>query len=236
MIVLGIETATFSGGVALVKDRETLGVCEENTSLTHSRRLLKSVDTLQRETGLSTNDIDGVAVSIGPGSFTGLRIGLSVAKSIAYTICCDIVGVSTLEALARRQADWEGMIAPVLDARRNEIFGALFKREGAECSQISEDVVCGIEAFLGAIKEPTMFCGTGVDRYRKEIIEMLGVNAHFAPPETNHPSAVPVACIGAERLAAGHKDILATLTPCYLRKSDAERKQLHNVTSDRVSE
>jgi len=233
MIVLGIETATFSGGVALVKDRETLGVCEEDTSLTHSRRLLKSVDTLLRETALSIDNVDGVAVSIGPGSFTGLRIGLSVAKSIAYTIRCDVVGVSTLEALARRQTDWEGMIAPVLDARRNEIFGALFKREGTKLSQVSEDVVCGIEAFLCEIKEQTMFAGTGVDRYRKET---LGKNARFSPPDTNHSSAVTVACIGAERLTAGHKDILATLTPRYLRKSDAERKQLHNVTNDRVIE
>ena len=135
--ILAIETATRTGGVAIVEGNEVRGSLVLNTSKTHSERLLKAVDFLLGECTLKIADMDGIAVSLGPGSFTGVRIGLACAKGLAFASEKPLVGVSTLEALALRSAETKILLCPIIDARRGEIFGAGYHFDVANCRLIS---------------------------------------------------------------------------------------------------
>jgi len=246
MIVLGIETATSFGGAALWRDGSILAEAVNDGVVSHSQRLMPFIDQILRETSLALADVDGIAVSVGPGSFTGLRIGLAVGKALAHAAQKPLTAVSTLEALAERFARPGILLAPLLDARRNEVFGALFRfnasgntaegggatflqhRNTAEgggatlLQRITPDVVQGPEALADQINEPCLMGGAGAIRYAELLSNRLGERITFAAGEENHASAAVVAAIGARQIAAGQVANALTLEPVYVRKSDAE--------------
>ena len=231
MLVLGIETATNTGSVALVREKETISISPPQIVKTHSQSLLKSINDLLTDAKLSIKDVNGVAISIGPGSFTGLRIGLSVAKSIAYSTGCDIIGVSTLKAFALRHTNHKGLVAPLIDARRNEIYGALFEVLGDAVHRKTNDMICEVSEFIRLIGEPVTFAGSGALKFKNAIVEELREKALFATPDLQFPSAETVAHLGLKKILTGNKDDVKTLTPVYIRKSDAEIKMTNKKDS-----
>jgi len=222
-LTLGIETATSCGGVALLADDRLLGSRTINSPATHSGRLLAAIRRLLEETGLALDQLTGLAVSIGPGSFTGVRIGLSAAKGLAVSLGLPLAGVSTLAALAVRAGHDPRLLCTVLDARRNEIFGAAWRWPGKTPlpREVLPPAVLPIEAFLERLEGHCLFLGDGALRYRGAIEHALGDRAAFAPPHRILPSAEEVAYLGRLRLADGLPDDLATLEPVYIRPSDA---------------
>jgi tRNA threonylcarbamoyladenosine biosynthesis protein TsaB len=222
MKVLALETATMAGSIAIVDDEELIGEVKVNIKVAHAERLMDSIDWLLRASRISIKDIDAFAVSIGPGSFTGLRIGLSTAKGFCYSTNKPIIPVPTLDAFARTLTFCPYLICPMLDARKNEVYTGLYKWEGNLCKKIIPETAIKPDDFLKEIKDPTIFTGEGVKIYKKLITETLQNKAIFAPASKMSPSASSVAEIAIEKLKEGINIDPFSLTPFYIRKSEAE--------------
>ncbi|GMR03268.1 MAG: tRNA (adenosine(37)-N6)-threonylcarbamoyltransferase complex dimerization subunit type 1 TsaB [Thermodesulfovibrionia bacterium] len=232
MKVLALETATMAGSIAIVSaDEGLIGEIKINVKIAHAERLMKSIDWVLNASTTSINKIDAFAVSIGPGSFTGLRIGLSTAKGFSYATNKPLIPVSTLDAFARTLPFCSHLICPMLDARKNEVYTGLYKWEGGICRKIIPETAAiplnflkDIKKFyaLKKIKEPTVFMGEGIKIYKKIIMDTLKTNASFAPASAMSPSASSVAEIAIEKLKKGISTDPVSLTPFYIRKSEAE--------------
>jgi tRNA threonylcarbamoyladenosine biosynthesis protein TsaB len=238
-IILGIESSGTTGSVALLGPDRLLASLSFASATLYSQRLLPSIEWLLARVGAQPGAITAVAVSKGPGSFTGLRIGMSVAKAIAFANEAPIVGVSTLEALALRGAGIlpDAPICPVLDARQGEIYAGLFRAlPGPEApagraalpglTRLREDHAGRADALADWITGPTLFLGEGALRYEKELRRIFGANFVLAPRTRILPSAEEVAALGAARLDRGEQDDLAMLEPDYLRRSYAETRRI----------
>ncbi len=223
MRILAIETTTHSGGIAIVEKDVVRASLILNVPRTHSQRLLRDIDFLLTECELEVANIDGIAVSLGPGSFTGVRIGLACAKGLAFASGKPLVGISTLEALAIRSAERGILLCPVLDARRGEVFAAGYRLDAAgyKLSMVLPGRAEPLDRFLERIEEPALFSGDGSLKFQGVIKEHLGDMARFAPADRNLPSAIEVAILGQARLASGEVDDIASLQPVYLRAPDA---------------
>ena len=228
MLVLGVETSTMQGGAALVGDD---GLCSEytlNVEATHSERLLPTIDRMLRDAGVSLVELSGIAVSIGPGSFTGLRIGLSTVKGLAYSTGLPVVGVPTLEALAWAVPFGREQVCPVLDARKQEVYAALFRYERGELVRVMEDAALAPEALCAKIRRPTLFIGDALAVHVELFQRLLGDWLIIPPPPHRGPRPACVAELGRARLLRGEQDPVDALVPRYLRPSEAElrRKRL----------
>jgi tRNA threonylcarbamoyladenosine biosynthesis protein TsaB len=222
MWVMGIDTATQCGGVALLEDERTRAVIKFDLPVTHSLRLMPAVDLLLRTVGISPAEIEVMGVVIGPGSFTGLRIGLSVAKGLAFGNQCTMVGIKSLEALAWGHAPTEKLLCPVVDARRGEVYAAGYRKEKEKLTQELAERVCTIEQLVSEIQEEAIFMGNGALRYQTELQEALGARCVWARPEYFFPSPEVAARLAYEKYQAGKRDDPLTLEPFYVRRSDAE--------------
>lgn len=223
MKILGIDTSTPIGSVALI-DGETL-VAEHTLNImqAHSSRLMPAIDTVLKWGDITAAELDGCAVGTGPGSFTGIRIGIATIKSLCYALDKPIVGVSTLEAIAYNLRWNEGLICPILDARRNEVYGAIF-RGGDEWQRIGDDSCLSIETFLASITESgralplqCTFVGDGLESYADAVRATLGEKIRFADAIFNVPRGATVAHLGAQRLQNRDSDNYWTLVPNYVR-------------------
>ncbi|UCE72401.1 MAG: tRNA (adenosine(37)-N6)-threonylcarbamoyltransferase complex dimerization subunit type 1 TsaB [Nitrospiraceae bacterium] len=228
MKILALETATLSGSVAIV-DSETGLISEVTLSIkvAHSERLMPSIQWMLQASGLSFNDIDVYAVSIGPGSFTGLRIGISTVKGLAYATGRPVVAVHTLDAFARALPLCAHFVCPVLDARKNEVYAALYKWNGPVCEKRMDECALGpadlVRELSGNVhNEKVVFLGEGAMVYKDFISEAMHSQALFAPQTVMTPSAAGVAEIAMEKLKNGDTQDPVTLTPLYIRKSEAE--------------
>ena len=227
MKVLGIETATPSGGVAIVDENEGLLVSYQlSSSQTHSERLMLTVDEILKKAELKVADLDAIGVSIGPGSFTGIRIGMSVAKGLAYAGNKPLVPVPTLEAIAYRFFLPGKIMCPLIDARRSEVYAAFFEVIDHENAlrQVGKDIVDSPQHVLQQISQPAIFSGTGALRYKDIIRASLGSTAEFAPPHRILPSPEEVAFLALQRFKENKVADPFTLEPRYIRPSDAEIK------------
>ena len=225
MLVLGIETSTTQGGVAVVGPAGL--VCEYtlNVEVTHSERLLPALDRVLRDAGLDLGALGGIAVSIGPGSFTGLRIGLSTAKGIAYATGLPLVGVPTLEAMAWTVPYARFPVCPVLDARKQEIYAALFQYDGQGLTRVMEDTALAPEALCHLIRKPTLFLGDALEAYGEVFRGLLGEKLVLPPVASRAARPACVAELGRQRLLRGEADPSESLVPRYLRPSEAELKR-----------
>jgi tRNA threonylcarbamoyladenosine biosynthesis protein TsaB len=225
MLVLGIESSTTQGGVAIVGEDRMLCEAILNVEVTHSERLLPAVDRALGEARITLGALGGIAVSIGPGSFTGLRIGLSTAKGLAYATGLPLVGVPTLEAMAWTLPAARWQICPVLDARKQEVYAALFQHDRDGLRRVSEDMAIAPEALCRLIKKPTLFLGDGLAPYRALFEERLGDHLLLPPLANRGARPACVAELGRRRLLRGERDLPETLVPCYLRPSEAELRR-----------
>ncbi len=222
-LILAIETASPAGGVAIVGET-VLGEVFLATKQTHSRRLLTAVDYLLKHLDLKLEDLAGIAVSIGPGSFTGLRIGLATAKGLALGIGIPLLGIETLKALAVQAPFFPGLLCPALDARRRQVYTALYQWEGPELKEILPPSLMAPEKLLSYLNGPVLFLGDALKAYEKLWTKHLGPQFKTAPNQCLFPRAATVGILGRTKLLAGHQDDPHRLLPLYLRPSEAELK------------
>ncbi len=219
-LVLGIETATLLGGVALASDAgELIGEITLRNPESHSERILPAVDWLLATLGIPLQRLSAVAVSQGPGSFTGLRAGIASAKGLAFSLGVPLFGISTLAALAANAPPGDALVCAVLNARRGEVFRAFFRATAAGPSRLGQDGLVPIASLAVEIPEGCLVIG----ELPPPLIEMLspGGAARFAPPHINHLRAAAIALLGSSALRASRPSELTTLLPRYLRPCDA---------------
>ncbi|MEQ9619749.1 MAG: tRNA (adenosine(37)-N6)-threonylcarbamoyltransferase complex dimerization subunit type 1 TsaB [Deltaproteobacteria bacterium] len=225
MRILAIETSTYSGSIAVSNGEEILGEFYFNMGPSHSEKLVPSIDWLLSGLKMAKSELDGVAVSLGPGSFTALRVGISTAKGIAYSLGIPVTGASSLEILAMNLPFSRYQICSLIDARKGEYFAALFRSDDGRIERIAEDRAYSPMGLTEIIKEKTIFIGEGALLY-KDFLEDNQVGgrelADFCPPYLNYPRASSLALHGSGRLEEGLTEDLFGLAPHYLRKSDAE--------------
>lgn len=225
-LILSLDTATPCSAVALTSGTRTHGRVLASLSLTgnvtHSRRLLGAIDYLMQKAGVGWPDLDGIAVSLGPGSFTGLRIGMATAKGLAAATGKMLLGVPTLDGLAAKCCS-EKLICAILDARKQEVYTAFYRlgRNGLT-ERVSEMAVMPPEKLAAAITEPVVLVGDGAMVYYDQFKQLLGEKVAFAPSPLNEPSAPSLGMLAGESFIAGDHLDLATAVPLYIRSSDAE--------------
>ena len=222
MKILGIDTSTPIGSVALIDGENLVAEHTLNIVQAHSSRLMPAIDSVLKWGDITADALDGCAVGIGPGSFTGIRIGVSTIKSLCYALDKPIVGVSTLEAVAYNLRWTNGVVCPLLDARRHEVYGTIFDG-GTKWQRLSDDLCLSIDAFLDHLSthispnRPINFVGDGLATYGNAVRERLGESTLFAEAIFNVPRGATIAHLGAQRLKNGDIDDYWTLVPNYVR-------------------
>jgi len=225
MKVLGIDTSTSCGSVGLIDDESIISEYLLNIPVTHSERLLGTIELILKEARFAIGDLDGWAISLGPGSFTGLRIGVSTVKGLALATQKPVAGVSTLDVLAYQICSTPYLICPILDARKGEVYTAFYRYgEGNDLKRQSAYLAIKPEDLIKKIQERTIFIGDGVRTYRDYLRNSLESLAIFPPNPLNFPHGSGVAKLGLELLRKGEYLDLATFTPLYVRPSEAEMK------------
>ncbi len=228
MLTLAFETSAKAASVALLEDGLLLAACYQNTGMTHSQTLLAMAEDLLKQCGMTPADVRAVAVAAGPGSFTGIRIGVAAAKGFAWGRELPCYGVSTLEAMARGLGAWQGYICPVMDARRSQVYNALFHADCGNITRIREDRAISLRDLgedLQKCGEPIFLIGDGSNLCYNTLLESV---PHLVlPPEHRmHQRAEGVGLAAAEMAAKGLAPNGGELMPNYLRLSQAERERL----------
>ncbi len=222
MITLGIDTACEIGSVGLADGEKLLGELTYQAAMSQSEKLLVSVDKLFKVTEVEKKDLELISVSTGPGSFTGLRIGIATAKGLALSLGVPLIGVPTCETYQARVSFWPGKICVLIMDRRNLVYQALFeqgKKVIRESSTSKEKVF--EKAGKASDDIPWLFIGSGAKKYRKEIKKVGGITA---PPSLNLPSSFTVGRLGQRRIKTGKSDQLLELEPLYAQRPVAEVK------------
>ncbi len=231
MLVFGIVTCCNAATAALIDDTKLLAQVVLNNGKTHSQTMMPQIESMFQNAEKDPTEVDFFAAAVGPGSFTGVRIGVATVKAMAQAAGKPCVPVSTLHGLANNVAVFDGIICPILDARRQQVYNALF-RGGRTLERLREDRALGIEELLCELKEeeaPILFCGDGVLAFRDTISEALGDRAVFAQRMQNMNLAASVAEIGYQMAAEGKTVAYGNLVPQYIRLSQAERERLERV-------
>jgi len=223
MKVLAIETSTMLGGVAIADEKGLIAETRLNVKSTHSERLMATIDEQLRQSDMALGDIDAFAVASGPGSFTGLRIGLSAAKGLCYATGKPLVMVPTLEAFARSFPFSRHPVCVMLDARRGEVYAAVFQWDG-RFIKLLDEVSAMPEDLFKDVDSPVVLAGEGAQVYRERLVAVLGERAMFAPFVTMVPSPANVAMLGLEKALQGEFTDVSAAEPFYIRKSEAEVK------------
>lgn len=223
MKILAVDTASKSSSAAVISKDRVLAESVLLTGETHSKTLMGVIGGVLQHSGLLLDDIDAYAVTTGPGSFTGLRIGISIVKGLASAGNKLIAGVSALDALALQVSFSNYLLCPMLDARRNEVYFAKYRcDQSGEMKKETEDNVGPPEKVISAIQEPCLFIGDGSMVYHDLIADKMGDLASFAPLFTNTVRASAVGHLGSIKIKNNDTYNAKTLEPVYLRKSDAE--------------
>ena len=228
MKILAFETSAKAASVALTDVGKLLAESYQNTGLTHSQTLMVMAQDLLKSCGLGAKDVQAVAVAAGPGSFTGVRIGVAAAKGFAWGAELPCYGVSTLEAMARNLGVWQGYIVPAMDARRSQVYTAVFHAEKGQLKRMEEDMAISLQELGEKIKnfeEPIFLVGDGALLCYNTLLEE--VPQLVLPPEHRmHQRAAGVALAAQVMADAGIPGNGAELTPNYLRLSQAERERM----------
>ncbi len=229
MLILSIDTATPVAGVAIVDTKNVLYEAMANTGYKHSQTLLEMIDAAFKITGTTLGAVDAIAVTSGPGSITGLRIGLAAAKGLALAADKPIIGIPTLEAMAFDIGWMPTILCPVLNARKSEMYAAFYQGGDRKISRLSDELALSPENLaaraLLAMQETgnrtVVFTGDGVIAYGSLLTNILGEAAVFAD-DYKLPRASSSGCLARSRLAGGLVDDIFTLVPTYIRQSEAE--------------
>ena len=221
MKILAIDTSALTATAAILSEDMLIGEISTTTKLTHSQTIMPMIDELLKKVSLDITDIDLFACSEGPGSFTGLRIGIGTIKGLAYGLGKSVVGVSTLEALAHNIDFTDLVICPIMDARKGQVYNGLYRYNGNTLECITEPRALSIEELCQELTERTIFVGDGVNVHKEKIKELLGNKAVFAAPQNLLQRAGSVVYAALKKEAVSAED----LTAVYLRKPQAERER-----------
>ncbi len=227
MLILAFETSAKAASVALLEGEKLLAESYQNTGMTHSQTLMVMAEDLLKQCGKTAEDVQTVAVAEGPGSFTGVRIGVAAAKGFAWGRTIPCYGVSTLEAMAESLGIYDGYICPVMDARRIQVYNALFEANCGKLTRIREDRAISLQDLGEDVKnlnKPVFLVGDGSNLCYNTLLEK--VPSLVLPPEHRmHQRASGVALAAAEQIRQGLPGNGAELVPNYLRLSQAERER-----------
>ena len=228
MRILAFETSAKAGSVALLEDSTLLAESYQNTGLTHSQTVMTMAQQVLENCGMTVRDVDAVAVAAGPGSFTGVRIGVAAAKGFAWGREIPCYGVSTLEAMALQLGASEGYVLPVMDARRSQVYNGVFRAGPEGLTRVREDRAIGLEELEKELKElegPVFLVGDGSIVCYNALKDT--VSGLVLPPEHRmHQRAAGVGLAALEEIRRGASGDAAALQPNYLRLSQAERERL----------
>lgn len=228
MLILAFETTAKAGSVALLQDGKLLAESYQNTGMTHSQTLLTMAQDLLKNSGFTPKDVQAVAVAEGPGSFTGVRIGVAAAKGFAWGAQIPCYGVSTLESMALSLGAWDGFVVCAMDARRNQVYNAVFWADQGKLTRLRPDRAISLEELGKEIKnfeKPVFLVGDGSDLCYNTLSGQ--VSMLVLPPEhKRHQRAAGVALAAMDKIARDIPGDGAALTPNYLRLSQAERERL----------
>jgi tRNA threonylcarbamoyladenosine biosynthesis protein TsaB len=225
MRILGIDTSTSCGTVGLIDDDFVIADYLLDIPVTHSERILGAIELVLREARCPIENLDGWAISLGPGSFTGLRIGVSTVKGLAFATGKPVAGVSTLDVLASQIPPTSHLICPILDARKREVYTAFYcYGEGNSLKRLSTYLAIRPEDLAERIKEQTIFLGDGVKTYREFLLNVLPSLAILPPAPLHISRGSMVAKLGSELLKKGASLDISAFAPIYVRPSEAETK------------
>ena len=224
MKILAVDTATQSCSVAVTDQRQLLAELTIANGRTHSRHLMHLIENVFEMAGLKVEQVDGFAATIGPGSFTGLRIGISAVKGLAYALHKPMVGISSLEALAWQCSQTPFLICAIIDARKKEVYSCRYRFKNRILIKEGREQVASPGHILQGINEPCVFVGNGAVLYQQMIAAELGELAHFADDNRHIIRATTIAGLSLARIDQISAADLKFLVPRYIRKSDAELK------------
>ncbi|RLB77134.1 MAG: tRNA (adenosine(37)-N6)-threonylcarbamoyltransferase complex dimerization subunit type 1 TsaB [Deltaproteobacteria bacterium] len=222
MKILAVDTATKSCSVAVVNKRSLLAEMTTVRKQTHSRHLMKMIEKVIGLSGLALSELDGFAVTRGPGTFTGMRIGISSVKGLATATGKPVVGVSSLDALAMQASFFPYLICPFIDASRGEVYFSRYKFRNGHLEKEADEQVSSPEKAVFDLNETCLFIGDGALLYQKTILNKMDKSAFFASSFQNTLRASTVAYISMDRLKNDDTDDIGIFVPHYIRKSDAE--------------
>ena len=233
MKILGVESSGMVGSVAVVEDGITKAEYTINNKKTHSQTLLPMLEDVSKMLGEDLSDVDAIAVSAGPGSFTGLRIGSASAKGLAMAWNKPIIAIPTVDGLAYNMWGHDRLVCPIMDARRGQTYTGLYEfvadGEGYLMNAVVEQCAVAIEEIvdkINAIGKPVTFLGDGVPVFKEKIAEICKVKVSFAPAFANRQRAAVVATLGEIYFKEGKVQTATEHAPDYLRLSQAERERM----------
>jgi len=215
---LAIDTSTDTAGLALAQDNEIVAELTWHCEQSHSIQLLPSLDYLLKQSGVDLQSISGIIVARGPGSFNGLRVGISTAKGLAFSLGIPIIGISSLEADAYQHAETGLPICPVFNAGRGEIATAIYQKKNDRWCQLAAEHITTVETLCSGITTQTIFCGDFVPLIAPKVKKLLGGKAIISTPATRLRRAGFLSELGQKKLAEDNHDDTATLQPTYLRR------------------
>jgi tRNA threonylcarbamoyladenosine biosynthesis protein TsaB len=223
MRILALETATLAGSAALLEGGRVIGLCLLDVAVTHSERLMAMVDRLLDDSGWDIARVEGLAVSIGPGSFTGLRVGVATVKGLSLALGLPVAAVPTLDALAWNVPFADAPVCPLLDARKGEVYLSLYRWREDRMERQWEYTALPPRAAAERLTPPVIVLGDGVPACQP-FLDPLGPEVRVAPASHMAPSAAVVGLLGHDMLASGDAVAAEALEPLYLRPSEAELK------------
>ncbi len=227
MRVLAIDSSSTVASVAIVEEEKIIGEYTINNKITHSQTLLPMIDDMFKVSELELESIDAIAITSGPGSFTGLRIGSATAKGLGQALDKPLVEVPTLEAMAYNFFETDKIVCPIMDARRNQTYTAAYKVNGEALDEIMAGCAISIEELVNKLNEfndDVIFVGDGIPVFKEYIEQNLKLKAVFAPAHLNRQRAGSVGALALKYLSEGKTVTAAEFKPDYYRKSQAERE------------
>lgn len=225
MKVLAIDTSNSTLGIALVDGNQVVGEYITNVNKNHSVRVMPAIETVLKDCQIVSKDIDKIVVAQGPGSYTGIRIGVTIAKTLAWTLHIPLAAVSSLAVLAANGRYFDGLISPLFDARRGQVYTGLYEYVGGELTVVIEDCNLLLTEWAMHVKEvnrPVLFVGQDVGIHREVLRELLGELAVFAPYSLANPRPSELAFLGKDKL----EEDVHSFVPNYVRLAEAEVKWL----------
>ncbi len=224
-MILAIDTSTQALSIALVNDQTVLGEFSTTIKKTHSVQAMPAVEQLMQHCNAKPTDITRIVVAKGPGSYTGVRIGVTLAKTLAWTLGSELIGISSLASLAQNGAYFDGYIVPIIDGRRGQVFTSLFNCKNGLLTRVSDDQIILCDQWtteLAALEKPLLFIGADTLIHQQTITAVLGKQAYFAHSAMNMPRASQLALLS---IGLASEDI-HSFTPNYARLAEAETNWL----------
>ncbi|MFD1780763.1 tRNA (adenosine(37)-N6)-threonylcarbamoyltransferase complex dimerization subunit type 1 TsaB [Fredinandcohnia salidurans] len=225
MKVLAIDTSNYVLGVAIVDEEKVIGEVITNLPKNHSVRVMPTIEQLMKECGIKPKELEKIVVAMGPGSYTGVRIGVTIAKTLAWSLQIPLVGVSSLEVVAANGRHFNGFISPLFDARRGQVYTGLYQYEGKRLTCVEEDKIILLADWLEELRKretPVLFIGNDLVIHKEQIETDLEQFAYVAPYTDWNPRPSELAVLGMEKAPVD----VHTFVPNYIRLAEAEANWL----------